>query len=439
MKKEHNKKIVKEQVKLQVKLNFDDIDPRLCNYCGACVAVCPKNCLSLTKPERIHFKKSDCIQCGLCYKNCQGIDFDFPAMRNAFFANTEFHDLLGNYIDVYFAQATDEDTLKKSTSGGMVGSILNYTFQNKIIDSAVLLAKDSNDPFGYKAIVARSKKEINSRTKSLYRITSIVQVLRMLKSSDKKVAFVGLPCQIEAIRKLQSNNSGLTRNIKLTIGIFCGLNQRFKATEYLIKKINIKKSDVDEIGYRGYGWPGGFYVKKRGSSKSQLIKVPKDTCDFTNYMFMIDRCLLCYDFTNEFADISVGDAWSKLPSKYGWSEVITRTKLGDQIIKKLADENLIKIEKSSPKAVIKSHPGNFSFKKKGIFYRFKRFGYYPNIHIKPTQCSFKTTVFNAFYFCFINTLRARPIRVIISIFPINLIGTSIYVLKKFVRIILVKK
>jgi len=44
------------------------IDQKACNYCGACISVCPKGSLAMgdESPELV----DDCNSCGVCYLAC---------------------------------------------------------------------------------------------------------------------------------------------------------------------------------------------------------------------------------------------------------------------------------------------------------------------------------------------------------------------------------
>ena len=56
------------------------------------------------------------------------------------------------------------------------------------------------------------------------------------------------------------------------------------------------------------------------------------------------------DFTNEFADLSVGDAWSPIfeAEGGGHSVVVTRTKEMEVIIQKMIEENILNLKKQIP-------------------------------------------------------------------------------------------
>ena len=56
---------------------------------------------------------------------------------------------------------------------------------------------------------------------------------------------------------------------------------------------------------------------------------------------MREACEYCYDFAAEFADLSVGSIGSEL----GWSTVITRSKVGVEIVKKAKAAGAIETKK----------------------------------------------------------------------------------------------
>ncbi|CAC11657.1 ferredoxin 2[4Fe-4S] related protin [Thermoplasma acidophilum] len=55
-------------VELKVKTEMD-VDRNLCNYCGACVGMCPTDAIWLDETViKIHEEK--CIECGFCIVGC---------------------------------------------------------------------------------------------------------------------------------------------------------------------------------------------------------------------------------------------------------------------------------------------------------------------------------------------------------------------------------
>ena len=56
------------------------LDPSLCILCGLCVDVCPTDCITIVRADRVSMGRADqsvlllnedaCIRCGLCVNRC---------------------------------------------------------------------------------------------------------------------------------------------------------------------------------------------------------------------------------------------------------------------------------------------------------------------------------------------------------------------------------
>jgi len=275
---------------------------------------------------------------------------------------------IGSYKNIYICQSKDKKILKKSSSGGFVTSSLIYALKNKIIDATIVVSMSNKQPWKYEVRLAKTEKDIISSAGSKYTIIPLNEFLKIANNNQKiNLAMVGLPCHITAIKQLQKK--GLYKNIKLLIGLFCGYNMPFKATEFLIKKSKIKHNQIKTLEYRGNNYPGGFLIK---SNKKKFF-LPKGYYDFLNLTFVPKGCLRCKDYTNELADISVGDAWNWDNS----SVVIPRTELGNILMKNSSITN----KKIDEKELLRMHWHNIKHKKigdslelKAIMFFIKTFG-----------------------------------------------------------------
>jgi len=45
-------------------------DPKVCNGCAMCVAVCPHAVFEMDARKAVLARPSDCMECGACQKNC---------------------------------------------------------------------------------------------------------------------------------------------------------------------------------------------------------------------------------------------------------------------------------------------------------------------------------------------------------------------------------
>jgi len=55
---------------MELKVNSEmDVDRSLCNYCGACVGMCPTDAI-LMDETIIDINEEKCIKCGFCVVGC---------------------------------------------------------------------------------------------------------------------------------------------------------------------------------------------------------------------------------------------------------------------------------------------------------------------------------------------------------------------------------
>jgi coenzyme F420 hydrogenase subunit beta len=130
----------------------------------------------------------------------------------------------GKYREVMTARATNGRILAAAQDGGTVTALLCHALETGFIDGAVLTRKgESWVPEQY---VATTEEEIIQSMGSIYSLSpSLYQLKEAVRERAlERVAYVGLPCQIEALRKMQLypfGARGIGERIALAIGIFC--------------------------------------------------------------------------------------------------------------------------------------------------------------------------------------------------------------------------
>ena len=191
------------------------------------------------------------------------------------------------------------------------------------------------------------------------------------KDKNGCLAFVGLPCHIHALRKLQQSSSDIISPIKYFIGLYCGLNLSIESIKGLFDRFCIRDSNtVKSIKYRDGIWPGDFMITlKNGKS----VRMSKQSFNYLNFLYTPRRCLLCIDLSNEFSDLSVGDGWLKegIVRAPGWSVVLVRNIKGEEIIDLAIANGNLELEKISVQQAEKMHSHGIDNKKKGSFIRMK--------------------------------------------------------------------
>lgn len=296
-----------------------------CHGCGGCVTFCTAvNYGALHMVDNVPRYKSveKCIDCGLCYKVCPVIS----EMNEPIKKLVEWSAPIGRVLDVTVAQAKDDSLRARAADGGVVTGLLLHMFDTGRIDGAIVI---KNTPQGRMPILANTREDIvdsagfyfnvakgsNALGESYSSYTPIAQALgSLMRQGLKRIAFVGTPCQITSIRKMQALNIVPSDAIKFYFGRFCNANYDFSAGKgvELEKLAGCKMDDIKKMNFK----EDLLLHHKDGT----IQKIPIHDLDFAKR----SSCLFCGDFSAEYADISFGG----LGSEVGWTTVVTRTPIG---------------------------------------------------------------------------------------------------------------
>ena len=132
--------------------------------------------------------------------------------------------------------------------------------------------------------------------------------LKQILDENNRIAVVGKPCDIAAVRQYIDIHPEYSKKIFCTLSFMCmGLPSQ-NATNDLISSLGVKDLDqVKELKYRGSGWPGNASViTKNDQTYSCSYQTSWGDVLCKNILF---RCKICPDGWGSFADISSGDAW----------------------------------------------------------------------------------------------------------------------------------
>lgn len=316
-----------------------------CYACGICSIVCPKSCINFSfddKKGRFAVSVSDslCIECGKCLKVCPVLSSDKVY---------EGKSALGITKNAYAAYSKDEEVRKHAASGGFITSFLCYLLDSGKCDGVLLSQRKG---ITGQSFIAKSSTEVLSSKSSIYAPVDYANGVRMLLNTDcKRLAVVGLPCQIQALENLEKINRRVADKITLKVSIVCGKTPTTHAYKYIAKQIGFNYNSIKSVVNRGEGWPGylkiahseGVYKTPYRSSLSMGMVLSSP--------YLCNRgCLSCVDGVGLTVDLVVCDAWT---SKYtgsksdGWNFVLTKTALAESIFQEKGFDKYIYAEPES--------------------------------------------------------------------------------------------
>ncbi len=307
-----------------LELEQEILKKNLCTVCGACLSLCPY--------FRVHKEKVVLLEpCGLnegrCYEICPRTRLDFPALNQEIFGRERDDYLLGTHLGLYLAQSGDEQIQNVGQYGGVVSGILIYALEQGIIDGALLTGYSSRYQLLPEPVLAKSREEILSCAGSKYTSAPTLKLLDQALKECQKLAVVGRACQIEALRKRIKVEPELGEKIVLIIGLFCmwALDWR-KLFAHLVEKLDISRAKKFDIPYNR------FLVY----TDEEVVEL-----DFEPIrQFRRATCDICYDFTAEFSDLSLGSTeW-----KDEWNTLIVRSERAKDLIKKAEQDKALNLE-----------------------------------------------------------------------------------------------
>ena len=272
--------------------------------------------------------KKYCCGCGLCEskemcklnKNEDG--FSVPSNMNEKFnkfcsnvcpssgKQISFYDansIWGKYTNVFISYSSNEQIRHNASSGGTITSLCMYLLENKKVDGIIHIGMDKENPLKTKTYCSTTIEELNERCGSRYCDSSPLKDIEKYLCTDKKYAFVGRPCDVDALVNYSKIDDRVENNIIYRISFFCAGVPSDRANNKLLNELGVKEDECVYLKYRGDGWPGYVTAIDKNNKKYRMTYdnawgkiLGRDIRPF---------CRLCINGIGETADISCGDAW----------------------------------------------------------------------------------------------------------------------------------
>ena len=273
---------------------------------------------------------TECVNCGLCADVCPAGKMAAPDPACG------FDPFEGRVIGAYIGSLTDSAPLRNAQSGGIATGILLHALDTRRIEKVIVTGFSRENPLRPEARLTDDPSEILDARGSKYCPVALNTVLDQIAQTDAPVGFVGLPCHIQGLRLAQKRMPARFANIAFTIGLFCDRSLSYLIMDYMLRAMGLPKSRTDRFYFRSKAWrgyPGDIRVTTRTGMDHNL---PREFRMSAKWLYTPLACRICFDKLNTSADISVGDAWGLEHNTAGSSSVLTRTPLGEELVKEVS-------------------------------------------------------------------------------------------------------
>ena len=325
------------------RLQNDVIEAGICTGCGACVAL-DQSCKAVMRDTPWgpcpSFETLSCDLPDLAWETCPGKGYDFIKLYNTHYGHLPENWLLGCFQKVRTGYSSIPEIRRGGASGGVISHTLVYLLENKLIDAAIIVQQGTPEPLLARAKIVRTSREILDAAQSIYIPVSTLDIFRALTPGER-YAITCLPDQAAALRLLQQNDYEPAKQIKYVFGPYTGTALYPAAIESYLRGCGVKPDDkVVSLKWRAGEWPG--YMEIRMAS-GRVLQSKKVYYNFLIPFFITRNSLQNMDFTNEFCDLSVGDAWSPRFEKLGggYSVITTRSAEMESIISAMEKASLL--------------------------------------------------------------------------------------------------
>jgi len=260
--------------------------------------------------------------------------------------NTQFDYEFGRALEIREGFASDSEIRFRASSGGILSALACYCLEREGMKFVLHAAMDDEYPYLNKTVISRTRDEIVRRTGSRYAPSSPCEGLRFIEEADGPCVFIGKPCDVAAVSELRETRPRLDRNLGLVLTFFCAGTPSTGGTLKLIKKLYQDTEGLEDLRYRGNGWPGSFKGIYRGKNHGASMEYDASWSFLTSYRPW--RCNICPDGFGRLADLSCGDAWHRFKGdgNTGCSLVLVRNNTGRDLLKKAMQSGYVSLDQS---------------------------------------------------------------------------------------------
>lgn len=249
------------------------VDKGACTGCAACLNICSKGAISMRENDEgflyPYVDEAKCIHCGICYKIC-------PAMHPVY-SNVEAPEC--------YAVMGDDRLREVSSSGGMFSIIAENILNDKGYVCGAAFGKNNTT---VRHIIISSKRKLPLLRGSKYiqsEIGNVYSEIKKLLLKNRKVFFVGCPCQVAGLKSFLGKDY---ENL-LTADLVCHGVPSHMIFEKFVSDLP-DKSKIKYVNFRQkkeYGWTPTMQIKY--ADGKEYYK-PRWECDYYKAFLSIMAC-----------------------------------------------------------------------------------------------------------------------------------------------------
>lgn len=283
-----------------------------CNGCMVCLEKCHRNAITIRddlKAFNAVIDEKRCVNCGVCTKVCPRLN-DNEGVRPQW----------------WYQGWADSEVRSSSSSGGVASAIIRaFIKQGGYVASC--LFNDGKFEFQVTNEINVARRFAGSKYVKSNPVGIYGKIQRLL-SNNEKVLFIGLPCQVAAVKRYVKESSNL-----FTADLIC----HGTPSPLLLKKcLREYGYDIDELADIEFRIKNLYEINRNGKPITPFHTMDNYLIAFLHSYDYTENCYSC-DFAklNRVSDITLGDSWGtelKGEVKNGVSLILCQSKKGKELI-----------------------------------------------------------------------------------------------------------
>ena len=279
-----------------------------------------------------------CTDCGIsrssdpkrCGRACQFIDPQYETLESEIHGQArvlEQSDQLffGVYRKIYRASMRDPKAGAQWT--GIATTLAERLLENQLVDAVLTMAPDPADSWRPMPVLITNSKDVEQARGMRMGYAPLLALLDVAKEkSYKRLAVIGIPCQVYALRALERE---LQLEKLYVIGTPCSDNT---TTENFHEFLNLIDTKPDTITYLEFRADYRVEIRYTNGEKRTIPFLMLPLSKLRPDFFPL-TCRTCVDYTNALSDITVGYMGGT-----GEQWLIIRNQQGEDLLSLLGDD-----------------------------------------------------------------------------------------------------
>ena len=242
--------------------------------------------------------------------------------------------------------AADPEVRFKASTGGVLSALALFLLDTGRIDFVLHVAASKQQPMRSERQISFDRVQVMEGAGSRYGPTApLVDFVEVL-DREQPFAFVGKPCDINAIRNLAKTDTRVDRYCRYCLTIFCGGTSELGKSEELLDAFDVKEEQLSLFRYRGYGNPGPTRLETKDGR--HFNKNYNEFWEGESGWRLQFRCKICPDPNGESADLAAFDIWPDANPQgedEGFNGIMPRTAKGLELLEAAVEAGVLIIDR----------------------------------------------------------------------------------------------